>query len=112
MRIVAGCAEKLGEEELRAIRARQAVLENFTSMYQPQLQQRKTLSRLRLQPSAPSQAEQLLPLLPANGHLAALLCLAALRPASESCIFCRGSGAPTRHCCSFLRLIEERHIAS
>src|SRR5271157_3347556 len=73
MRIVAGCAEKLGEEELRAIRARQAVLENFTSMYQPQLQQRKTLSRLRLQPSAPSQAEQLLPLLPANGHLAALL---------------------------------------
>ena len=35
MRIVAGCAEKLGEEELRAIRARQAVLENFTSMYQP-----------------------------------------------------------------------------
>ena len=35
MRLAAGCAEKLGEEELRAMRARQAVLENFTSMYQP-----------------------------------------------------------------------------
>jgi hypothetical protein len=34
MRLAAGCAEKLGEEELRAMRARQAVLENFTSMYQ------------------------------------------------------------------------------
>ena len=30
MRIVAGCAEKLGEEELRALRARQAALESFT----------------------------------------------------------------------------------
>jgi len=35
MRIVAGCAEKLGEEELRALRARQAVLESFTAISQP-----------------------------------------------------------------------------
>ena len=35
MRLVADCALKLGEEELRAMRTRQAVLENFTSMYQP-----------------------------------------------------------------------------
>ena len=32
MRTVAGCAEKLGEEELRALRARQATLETFTAI--------------------------------------------------------------------------------
>jgi len=32
MRVVAGCAEKLEEEELRALRARQAALENFTAI--------------------------------------------------------------------------------
>jgi hypothetical protein len=32
MRIVTGCAEKLREKELRAMRARQAMLENLTSM--------------------------------------------------------------------------------
>jgi len=35
MRTVAGCAEKLGEEELRALRARQAALESFTAISQP-----------------------------------------------------------------------------
>jgi len=35
MRTVAGCAEKLGEEELRELRARQAALENFTAISQP-----------------------------------------------------------------------------
>ena len=34
MRTVAGCAEKLGEEELRALRARQAALDNFTAISQ------------------------------------------------------------------------------
>jgi uncharacterized membrane protein len=32
---VAGCAEKLGEEELRTLRARQATLESFTAISQP-----------------------------------------------------------------------------
>ena len=32
MRIVAGCAEKLGEEELRELRARQAALEGFRDL--------------------------------------------------------------------------------
>ena len=32
MRIVAGCAEKLGEEELRELRARHAALESFRNM--------------------------------------------------------------------------------
>jgi len=36
MRIVAGCAEKLGEEELRELHARQAALESFTSISQTQ----------------------------------------------------------------------------
>jgi hypothetical protein len=31
MRIVAGCAEKLGEEELREVRARRAALASFTA---------------------------------------------------------------------------------
>jgi uncharacterized membrane protein len=35
MRTVAGCAEKLGEEELRELRARQAALESFTVISQP-----------------------------------------------------------------------------
>jgi uncharacterized membrane protein len=35
MRTVAGCAEKLGEEELRGLRARQAALESFTAISQP-----------------------------------------------------------------------------
>jgi hypothetical protein len=35
IRTVAGCAERLGEEELRALRARQAVLESFTTIAQP-----------------------------------------------------------------------------
>jgi uncharacterized membrane protein len=35
MRTVAGCAEKLGEEELRELRARQAALENFTAISHP-----------------------------------------------------------------------------
>jgi uncharacterized membrane protein len=35
MRTVAGCAEKLGEEELRALRDRQAALESFTAISQP-----------------------------------------------------------------------------
>jgi len=35
IRIVAGCAEKLGEEELRELRARQALLESFTAISQP-----------------------------------------------------------------------------
>jgi hypothetical protein len=32
MRIVAGCAEKLGEEELRELRARHAALESFRNL--------------------------------------------------------------------------------
>jgi hypothetical protein len=32
LRIVAGCAEKLGEEELRALLARQAAMESFTAI--------------------------------------------------------------------------------
>ena len=36
MRTVAGCAEKLGEEELSELRARQAALECFTAISQPQ----------------------------------------------------------------------------
>ena len=35
MRTVAGCAEKLGAEELRELRARQAALEAFTAISQP-----------------------------------------------------------------------------
>jgi uncharacterized membrane protein len=35
MRTVAGCSEKLGEEELRELRARQAALESFTAISQP-----------------------------------------------------------------------------
>jgi uncharacterized membrane protein len=35
MRTVAGCAEKLGKEELRELRARQAALESFTAISQP-----------------------------------------------------------------------------
>jgi hypothetical protein len=35
MRIVAGCAEKLSEEELRALRARQAAIESATAIWQP-----------------------------------------------------------------------------
>ena len=35
MRTVAGCAEKLGEEELKELRARQASLESFTAISQP-----------------------------------------------------------------------------
>jgi uncharacterized membrane protein len=35
MRTVAGCAEKLGEEELKQLRARQASLESFTTISQP-----------------------------------------------------------------------------
>ena len=35
MRTVAGCAEKLGEEELKELRARQASLESFTAIPQP-----------------------------------------------------------------------------
>jgi uncharacterized membrane protein len=35
MRTVAGCAEKLGEEELRHLRARQTALESFTALSQP-----------------------------------------------------------------------------
>jgi uncharacterized membrane protein len=34
-RIVAGCAEKLGAEELSGLRARQAALESFTAISQP-----------------------------------------------------------------------------
>jgi len=34
MRIVAGCAEKLGEEELRELRSRQAALQSFTAIPQ------------------------------------------------------------------------------
>jgi hypothetical protein len=34
MRIVAGCAEKLGEEELRELRARQTALDNFIAISQ------------------------------------------------------------------------------
>ena len=34
MRTVAGCAEKLGQEELRELRARQAALESFTAIAQ------------------------------------------------------------------------------
>jgi hypothetical protein len=34
MRTVAGCAEKLGEEELTELRARLATLESFTSISQ------------------------------------------------------------------------------
>jgi uncharacterized membrane protein len=37
MRIVAGCAEKLGEQELRELRVRQAALESFTAIWQPQI---------------------------------------------------------------------------
>ncbi len=36
MRTVAGCAEKLGEEELRELRARQTALESFTAISQPE----------------------------------------------------------------------------
>jgi hypothetical protein len=35
MRTVAGCAEKLGEEELRELRSRQAALESFTAISLP-----------------------------------------------------------------------------
>jgi uncharacterized membrane protein len=35
MRIVAGCSEKLGEEELSELRVRQAALESFTAISQP-----------------------------------------------------------------------------
>jgi hypothetical protein len=35
MRIVTGCAEKLGEEELRELRARLAALRSFTPISQP-----------------------------------------------------------------------------
>jgi uncharacterized membrane protein len=35
IRTVAGCAEKLGEEELGELRARQAALESFTAISQP-----------------------------------------------------------------------------
>jgi uncharacterized membrane protein len=35
MRTLAGCAEKLGEDELRELRARQAALENFAAIPQP-----------------------------------------------------------------------------
>ena len=35
MRTLAGCAEKLGEDELTELRARQAALENFTAIPQP-----------------------------------------------------------------------------
>ena len=35
MRTVAGCAEKLGEEELRGLRARQAALESFNAISPP-----------------------------------------------------------------------------
>jgi uncharacterized membrane protein len=38
-RTVAGCAEKLGEEELRELRARQAALESFTAISQPAISQ-------------------------------------------------------------------------
>jgi hypothetical protein len=34
---VAGCAEKLGEQELRELRVRQAALESFTAIWQPQI---------------------------------------------------------------------------
>jgi hypothetical protein len=34
MRTVAGCAEKLSEEELRELHARQAALESFTAISQ------------------------------------------------------------------------------
>jgi uncharacterized membrane protein len=37
VRIVAGCAEKLGEQELRELRVRQAALESFTAIWQPQI---------------------------------------------------------------------------
>ena len=36
MRTVAGCAERLGEQELKALRTRQAALENFTTISQLQ----------------------------------------------------------------------------
>jgi hypothetical protein len=35
MRTMAGCAEKLSEEELGELRARQAALESFTAISQP-----------------------------------------------------------------------------
>jgi uncharacterized membrane protein len=35
MRIVAGCAEKLGDEELRGLRVRQAALESVAAISQP-----------------------------------------------------------------------------
>jgi uncharacterized membrane protein len=35
VRTLAGCAERLGEEELRELRDRQAALENFTAISQP-----------------------------------------------------------------------------
>src|SRR5579864_6550868 len=35
IRTVAGCAERLGEEEMREIRARQAAIESFTAVSQP-----------------------------------------------------------------------------
>jgi len=38
MRIVAGCAEQLGDEELIELRARQAALESFTAIAQPQIE--------------------------------------------------------------------------
>jgi uncharacterized membrane protein len=37
IRIVAGCAERLSEEELRQLRARQAALDSFTTISEPQL---------------------------------------------------------------------------
>jgi hypothetical protein len=35
MRVIAGCAEKLGEEELRELRARQAAVLSFAPVSQP-----------------------------------------------------------------------------
>jgi uncharacterized membrane protein len=35
IRVVAGCAEKLGDEELRELRARQTALESFNAISQP-----------------------------------------------------------------------------
>ena len=35
LRIVAGCAERLGEEELRELRARQSAIEGFAAIPQP-----------------------------------------------------------------------------
>jgi len=38
MRTVAGCAEQLGEQELIALRARQAALESLASSPQPRIE--------------------------------------------------------------------------